>query len=329
MSGIDHLHVLERQAQVRGPLADELCIAQQDGAAESLRAGLYGCLQHIVCIAFSEYHPHGLAAGHIGEAADELVVVAHHFLQVLLVFVPVGDGPPGHSGAHGGLGHSRGYCREQPGIQRFGQDVVASVADVLLDVVGGIDDRGDRLLGQCGYGVDCGQLHLLVDGFRAYVKGSAEDVGESEDVVDLVGIVRAAGGEYQVIAGGHRLGILYLGVGIGQGKYDRAVGHRADHLLGQDVAYGKAQEDVGADKGFGQGVHVAVSGEGPLHGVEVGAGSGDDSLAVAHYDVLAAHTELDVEVGAGDGGGTGSVDHQPDVLYLLVLQLQGVKQACG
>ena len=176
--------------------------------------------------------------------------------------------------------------------------------------------------------MDSGQLHLLVDGCGADIEGSAEDIWETKDVVDLVGVVRAAGGEYQVIAGGHRLGVLYLGVRIGQGKYDRAVGHRADHLLGQDVAYGKTQEYVCTDKGLRQGMHIAVSGEGPLHGVEVGAGSGDDSLAVAHDDVLAAHTQFDVEVGAGNGCGTGSVDHQPDVLYLLVLQFQGVEQAC-
>ena len=47
----------------------------------------------------------------------------------------------------------------------------------------------NRLLGQVGNGVYGSHLHLLVDSRRVNVEGSTEDIGETNHVVDLVGVV--------------------------------------------------------------------------------------------------------------------------------------------
>ena len=65
-------------------------------------------------------------------------------------------------------------------------------------VVGRVHNRRNRLLGQCGYGTHGRKLHRLVDGRSPAVESAAEYVGKSEHVVDLVGIVAAARGEYEV-----------------------------------------------------------------------------------------------------------------------------------
>ena len=79
--------------------------------------------------------------------------------------------------------------------------------------------------------MDGGQLHLLVDGCCVHVKGTAEDIGESDDVVNLVGIVGAACRHENVGTGIHRVLIRYLGYWIGEGEDNGILGHCLYHLL--------------------------------------------------------------------------------------------------
>src|SRR5215207_8833104 len=80
--------------------------------------------------------------------------------------------------------------RGHPAVEGAGDDVVGPhlVAD-------DVRDRGRR-----------GELRLLGDAGRAGVDGAAEDAGEGEHVVDLVGQVAAAGG--------HHGGVLRGRVGV-------------------------------------------------------------------------------------------------------------------
>src|SRR5437870_6105042 len=75
-----------------------------------------------------------------------------------------------------------------------------SVRDFTSDVFehGRVEDAGDNVLGAelvlAHGGSDrfgCGELHRLVDLARANVEDAAEEAGEAEDVVDLVGVVGA------------------------------------------------------------------------------------------------------------------------------------------
>jgi hypothetical protein len=129
------------------------------------------------------------------------------------------------------------------------------------------DLLGDLLAGERGEGADGGDLHLLVDGGGPHVEGAAEDEGEAEDVVDLVGVVAAARGHDDVGAGGDGLGVADLGVGVGHRHDDGALGHRADHVGVTTPLTLRAHEDVGADHGVGQGAVRRVHGELGLVGV--------------------------------------------------------------
>src|SRR5215203_5136560 len=100
-------------------------------------------------------------------------------------------------GGGDGLGHVA--------VERRGDDVV--LAQLLV-----AHDAGDAAGG--------GHLHLLGDLARAHVERAAEDAGEAEDVVDLVRVVRAAGGDDA------RVGLGLLGRDLRS-----RVRHREDHRV--------------------------------------------------------------------------------------------------
>ena len=75
------------------------------------------------------------------------------------------------------------------------------------------------------------KLHLFIDGRRAHVQRAAEDKGESENVIDLVGIVGTPRRNNDVRPRGLRIFVSDLGIWIRHGENDRIGRHRANHLL--------------------------------------------------------------------------------------------------
>ena len=61
--------------------------------------------------------------------------------------------------------------------------------------------------------------------------------------------------------------------------------------------------------------------------VEVCALAVDHTTAVAHNNVFTAHTERNIQIGTRHSRSTSSVDHKFNVLNLLALHLQSVKQS--
>jgi hypothetical protein len=132
------------------------------------------------------------------------------------------------------------------GIEGLGNQVVR--AEVEVGAAVGLGHHVGLLgLGQLGDGLHAGQLHLLVDLGGARIQGAAEDEGEAQHVVDLVRVVRTAGGDDGV--GAHFLGQLRhdLRGRVGQREDQRLVGHGLDHLGLEHAGGGQAEEDVGAD----------------------------------------------------------------------------------
>ena len=212
---------------------DELRIAGRDPGVDDLQAGVGGIEPHQAhvlvhqLIAADQY---GLAqalglegvggADHAGLLAlgedDTLVGRRHHRAGNLLheagggidplgqrgaVGVHVLDGFARDPGVHGRLGHIGRYVPDQPGVEGRRDDILRPELQHLA-VIGGGDLVGHVLPGQLGQGVGAGDLHLVVHPAGAHVQGAAEDVGKAQDIVDLVRIVRPAGGHDRVIADG-------------------------------------------------------------------------------------------------------------------------------
>ena len=195
--------------------------------------------------------------------------------------------------------------------------------------IGRGDLLGHRLAGELGERVGGGDLHLVVDRRRAHVERAAEDEREAEHVVDLVGIIGAAGGDDRI--GPRRLGLGRgdLGVGIGHGEDDRPLRHVLDHFGPERSGGGQAEEDVGALQRLFERARVGLDRMRRLPLVEPFAALVDHALAVAHDDMVVRHAHRLDQLGAGDRGGAGAVHHHLDVLHPAAGEVAGVDQPGG
>ena len=246
--------------------------------------------------------------------------------EVGAIGVPVLDGTTRYAAFHRGTRHGGGDFNNEPLVDGLRDEIVGAEGQFLQSVgLGHIG--GDGLLGEGGDGAHGTLFHLLVDGGGGHVERTAEDVGEADHVVDLVGIVGAAGAHEHFGAGGFGLLVGDFGHWVGESEDDGALGHAAHHVGTHDVAFRQADEDIGAAHGLFERVDVgALSGKLTLLGVDVGARLGDDAARVEHDEVFAARAKGEVEAGAGNGGRTGTVDDDAHVFDALAHHLEGVEQ---
>jgi hypothetical protein len=92
------------------------------------------------------------------------------------------------------------------------------------------------------------------------IQRATEDEGEAQHVVDLVRVVRTAGGDDRVVA--HGLDFLgrISGVGLASAMISGASRHLRHHLRLEHAAGGQAEEDVGAVDHLGQRARVGLLG---------------------------------------------------------------------
>ena len=107
--------------------------------------------QHIAVVGFCKYHPFRVGFSHIGERTEQLVVISHHFAQVVGISFPVGDRPAGYARVNSCFGNGTGDTSQESRVERFRQDVIASESRP-FQFVGSIHDVGNRFFGKSG---DC------------------------------------------------------------------------------------------------------------------------------------------------------------------------------
>ncbi len=188
MAQVDNLDALNVQVELGSQLGNDLVVAQQHGLADAFGLGLDGGFQHggVYGLGKDDALRVGSCCGI--ELLGELGLLAQQHAERLLVGIPVVNMLAGHAALDGGTGHGRRDLGDESRVDGLGNEVVAAEGQV-IDLVDVVHHVGYGLLGQVGNGVDGGQLHLLVDGRSMYVQCATEDVGEADDVVDLVGIV--------------------------------------------------------------------------------------------------------------------------------------------
>eukprot|EP01022_Parablepharisma_sp_SALTPOND_P023573 TRINITY_DN501_c0_g7_i1.p1 TRINITY_DN501_c0_g7~~TRINITY_DN501_c0_g7_i1.p1 ORF type:complete len:1271 (+),score=484.06 TRINITY_DN501_c0_g7_i1:9557-13369(+) len=326
---IDDLHVLARldaQAGLLDAGFDGLGTTHQDGCGQAFVGHELHRAQYALVFTVGVDHALWRALGGVEDGLHEHAGLVDEAGQLGAIGVEVGDGAGRHAGLGSGLGHGRGDLEDQARIER-GRDQVVRTEHQFLAGIGGADFGAGLGLGQVGDLAHAGQLHGFGDLGGAAVQRATEDVGEAQHIVDLVRIVRTAGGDDAIRT--HSLGQFGADFRfrIGQGQDDGLVGHGLDHLGAQHARSGAAQEDVGAIDHVGQGACLGLDGVALLGGVQAtGAAFIDDALAVDHVDVLALHTQADHHFHAGNRGRAGAGDGDLDCSDVLAHQFQAVQQ---
>ena len=321
-AGIVHAHLVQH-------VDHRLVAPDEHRHAVAAIAELDGGAQHHLFLGFGKDHALGLFLGTLidlrqhrdggVEARPERTPICVHVVNRFLRDAAV----------YGGLRHGRGDHFHQARIEGGGNDIFA--AELVCGAAIGIGHLFRHALArQCGNGMGRGDLHLFIDRGRAHVQRTAEDEREAQDIVDLIGIVRATGGDDRIGAHLPRQFGQNLGIGIGHGKDDRLVRHAFHHVGLQRPGGGKAQKDVRADQRFGQAARLGAHGMGGFPLVHaLGAALIDRPLPIAHDHILMRHAHRLDQLCAGDGGGARAVDHHLDLGQLLACQFACVDQPGG
>ena len=235
--GIDDAHLLveiQPQLQRLAALLDHRSAADQHRMGQGfIHHRLYRA-QHALILALGIDDAARIGACRLEHRAHQLAGAIDEFLQLALVGIEIGDGPARHAAIHRRLRHGRRDMQDQARIERLGNDVLG--AEPRRGATIGLGDHIAAFgAGQGGDGFDGGHFHRLVDSGGIHVQRAAEHKREAQDIVDLVGIVAAAGGDDGV--GPCGLGNFRhdLGIGVGQRQDQRLLGHLRQPFRLQDI----------------------------------------------------------------------------------------------
>ena len=150
----------------------------------------------ILAFGIGDPAPRTLLGGREQWLHDEPGVV-HILLQRSAIGIKIFNRSRRHAGVHRRLGNCGGNGRDQSRIEGFRNQVVRAEFEIGL-AVRASDDFGLLGLRQPGNGMDCCQLHWLVDLRRAHVQSTTKNEREAKHIVDLVGVVGPTGGNHGI-----------------------------------------------------------------------------------------------------------------------------------
>lgn len=142
----------------------------------------------------------GIGLRLVDHRARDFVSVAQSTLELCAIGLEI-ERFSRDAAAHCGFGHGRGLPHQHARIEGFGNQVLAPELQP-RDAIGAANGIRNVFLGQVGQRLRGCQLHLFVDGGGAHVERPSENERESQNIVDLVGIIRAPGGNDHIRSAG-------------------------------------------------------------------------------------------------------------------------------
>src|SRR5574344_1695987 len=168
-----------------------------------------------------------------------------------------------------------------------------------------------------------------------YVQCTSEYIRESDDIINLVRIIRATSGHQYVWTAFHSILIRNFRYRIGQCKDDRVLSHGANHILSEYITLAQSYEYVCTVHCLCQSMDIAAVG-GKLFFLfcKFFAVTCDDTFGVQHDDILFSGSQGYIELRTTDGGCTGTIHdnlHLGDVLsvyFQCILQSGSRDNSC-
>ncbi len=323
--GIDDLEVNARAQVQPEPLDtrfDDGGAPDQDRVRNPLLQYHLGGPQHAFVFAVGKGNALVLPLRPVDDRLHHEARTEHEAIEAVAISVPVLDRLLGNTRFHRCPRHGGRDAQDQALVERVGDDVLGAEHGRRT---GGRNFEA-RLMGQLGNGAHRRQLHFLVDRGRAHVERTPEDERETQDVVDLVGIVRPPGADHGVGTRGLGQFRRDFWIGVGQRQDQRLWRHLEQHFRLECARPGEPEEYIRALDHLGKRGRVALAAILPAPTVvDVIALVGDQAILVGHPDVLVLGAQRHQHVEAGNGRGPCPGGTDLDVLNLLALELQPVQ----
>ena len=257
---LDLLVEVQPQAQLPGLFDDDVAAADQRGMGQAFIHHRLHRAQHAFFLGLGIDHAGRALAGDFEHRAHQLAGAVDEFFQLVLVGVEVFNGAAGHAGFHGGARHGGCDRQDQSRVEWFGNDVFGAKARRMTAVSSSHHIAGFGT-GECGDGFHRRDLHRLVDGGGIDIQRPAEHEREAQNIVDLVGIVRTAGGDDGVGTRGLGQFRQDFRIGIGQRQDQGLFRHLRQPFGLEHIGGGKPQEHVRAHQHIAQRAGVGLAGE--------------------------------------------------------------------
>jgi len=313
----------DAQAKALDAHRDHRWPADQDRAGEAfIDHGLHRA-QHGFFFALGVRHAFEAGARLLEYRLHQQAGAEHVLRELLAIGCHVRDRAGGDAGVHRRLRDGRRQLHQQARIERARNQVLGAeyrhVAAIGRAQIGGFlsRQRRDRL--------DAGQLHRLVDGRCTDVERAAENVRETQGVIDLIRVIRTAGGDDAIGTGGARRVGIDLGIGIGQREDDRLRSHLRQHLGLEDPARREAQKDVGAIDHFRKRARLGVARVAQLGAFQIGALAMQNAVMIHRTDVIRIQAQCNQHVQAGNPGRADTGGGHAHVLDLLADHFQRIE----
>ena len=194
-------------------------------------------------VGFRENHPFRGLFCHIVETAQHFIVQPHPFTKNFAVLFPVGNGFPGNSRRYRRFGNC--WCNncQQPVVEWFWNDIIAAETQP-FQVISGIHHIGNCLFCQISNSTDSGNLHLFVNAGSTDIQRPTENIGKTQHIVYLVGMIGTSRRKNNIFPGGDSQFIRYFRIRVRQCEDNRIFIHRLNHFNGQHIGHRKSEKDI-------------------------------------------------------------------------------------
>ena len=173
-------------------------------------------------------------------------------------------------------------------------------------------------------------FHIFVDGGCMHIQCSTEYIGETYNIVYLVGIVGTTCRHKNIGTGLHGFLVRNLWDRICQSKDDGVFSHATYHFLCKYVTFGKSHKHISTVNSLFQGVDItAVGGKETFLVVKIITIAGNNALRVKHEDVLFLCSQSHIQFGARDGCSTGTIDNDTHLFNILACYFKSILQTCS
>ena len=192
MAQVDNLDTVDVEVEFLCQFGDNLIVAQEDGLADAFGLGLNSGLEHGGVNSLGKDDALWVGCCCSKEFLGEFCFLTQQYAEPILIFVPIIDVLACHTAVDSGFGNGSTHLGDESWIDWLRNEIVATETEV-VDFIYIVDNIGHGLFCQICNGVNSSQLHLFVDGSGMNVEGSAENVGEADDIINLIRIVGTSG----------------------------------------------------------------------------------------------------------------------------------------